>query len=169
MIHLPRFFFLNLIFQTYFLEGFLITCFFNQHSILYLCCFLSDIKLVIRNQRSISYLFFLVTRLLISCILDRAHMWYVCYSFSNTNLSISIRTVTQTMTLQYEILLEDIGTCSTSMHQIYIILSLILVVYLCQVPKLLLHRLFPNVRYSLWIDGKLELVVDPYQILERYT
>ncbi|PWA55817.1 hypothetical protein CTI12_AA424620 [Artemisia annua] len=36
-----------------------------------------------------------------------------------------------------------------------------------QIPKLLLHRLFPNVRYSLWVDGKLELVVDPYQILER--
>lgn len=41
--------------------------------------------------------------------------------------------------------------------------------FLWQIPKLLLHRLFPNVRYSLWIDGKLELVVDPYQILERYT
>lgn len=40
--------------------------------------------------------------------------------------------------------------------------------YLWQVPKLLLHRLFPNVRYSIWIDGKLQLVVDPYQILERY-
>ncbi|XP_057838268.2 probable hexosyltransferase MUCI70 isoform X2 [Cryptomeria japonica] len=37
-----------------------------------------------------------------------------------------------------------------------------------KIPKLLLHRLFPNVRYSLWIDGKLELVVDPYQILERF-
>ncbi|GFS46357.1 strawberry notch protein [Actinidia rufa] len=37
-----------------------------------------------------------------------------------------------------------------------------------KVPKLLLHRLFPNVRYSLWIDAKLELVVDPYQILERF-
>ncbi|WOL17073.1 hypothetical protein Cni_G25862 [Canna indica] len=37
-----------------------------------------------------------------------------------------------------------------------------------KVPKLLLHRLFPNVRYSLWIDGKLELVVDPYQVLERF-
>ncbi|KAG9448103.1 hypothetical protein H6P81_014231 [Aristolochia fimbriata] len=37
-----------------------------------------------------------------------------------------------------------------------------------KVPKLLLHRLFPNVRYSLWIDGKLELVVDPYRILERF-
>ncbi|XP_071721099.1 probable hexosyltransferase MUCI70 [Rutidosis leptorrhynchoides] len=37
-----------------------------------------------------------------------------------------------------------------------------------KVPKLLLHRLFPNVKYSLWVDGKLELVVDPYQILERF-
>nr|XP_043611603.1 probable hexosyltransferase MUCI70 [Erigeron canadensis] len=37
-----------------------------------------------------------------------------------------------------------------------------------KVPKLLLHRLFPNVRYSLWVDGKLELVVDPYQVLERF-
>jgi hypothetical protein len=26
----------------------------------------------------------------------------------------------------------------------------------------------PNARYSIWLDGKLELVVDPYQILERY-
>ncbi|KAA8519793.1 hypothetical protein F0562_014117 [Nyssa sinensis] len=37
-----------------------------------------------------------------------------------------------------------------------------------KVPKLLLHRLAPNARYSLWIDGKLKLVVDPYQILERF-
>ncbi|PHU26498.1 hypothetical protein BC332_04830 [Capsicum chinense] len=37
-----------------------------------------------------------------------------------------------------------------------------------KVPKLLLHRLFPNARYSLWLDAKLELVVDPYQILERF-
>lgn len=37
-----------------------------------------------------------------------------------------------------------------------------------KVPKLLLHRLFPNVRYSIWIDGKLKLVADPYQILERF-
>lgn len=37
-----------------------------------------------------------------------------------------------------------------------------------KVPKLLLHRLFPNVRYSVWIDGKLQLVADPYQILERF-
>lgn len=37
-----------------------------------------------------------------------------------------------------------------------------------KVPKLLLHRIFPNVRYSIWIDAKLKLVVDPYQILERF-
>lgn len=37
-----------------------------------------------------------------------------------------------------------------------------------KIPKLLLHRLFPNARFSLWIDGKLKLVVDPYQILERF-
>ncbi|KAF8391344.1 hypothetical protein HHK36_023648 [Tetracentron sinense] len=37
-----------------------------------------------------------------------------------------------------------------------------------KVPKLLLHRMFPNARFSIWIDGKLELVVDPYQILERF-
>lgn len=29
-----------------------------------------------------------------------------------------------------------------------------------QIPKLLLHRLFPNVRFSVWIDAKLQLVVD---------
>ncbi|XVF25797.1 hypothetical protein REPUB_Repub13aG0244500 [Reevesia pubescens] len=37
-----------------------------------------------------------------------------------------------------------------------------------KIPKLLPHRLFPNARFSLWIDGKLKLVVDPYQILERF-
>ncbi|KAH6795417.1 hypothetical protein C2S51_036403 [Perilla frutescens var. frutescens] len=37
-----------------------------------------------------------------------------------------------------------------------------------KIPKLLLHRLFPSARYSLWIDAKLELVVDPIQILERF-
>ncbi|KAI9185115.1 hypothetical protein LWI28_004252 [Acer negundo] len=30
-------------------------------------------------------------------------------------------------------------------------------------------RIFPDVRYSTWIDGKVKLVVDPYQILERYS
>ncbi|KAL9329352.1 hypothetical protein ACSQ67_004355 [Phaseolus vulgaris] len=38
-----------------------------------------------------------------------------------------------------------------------------------KIPKLLLHRMVPNARYSIWLDGKLELVVDPYQILERYS
>ncbi|KAK8993365.1 hypothetical protein V6N11_033466 [Hibiscus sabdariffa] len=37
-----------------------------------------------------------------------------------------------------------------------------------KIPKLLLHRLFPNARFSIWVDGKLELVADPYQILERF-
>ncbi|KAM7278403.1 hypothetical protein ACFE04_005537 [Oxalis oulophora] len=37
-----------------------------------------------------------------------------------------------------------------------------------KIPKLLLHRIFPNIRYSIWIDGKLKLVVDPYQVLERF-
>ncbi|CAA7013800.1 unnamed protein product [Microthlaspi erraticum] len=37
-----------------------------------------------------------------------------------------------------------------------------------KIPKLLLHRLFPNIRYSIWVDAKLQLVVDPYQILERF-
>ncbi|XP_042752177.1 probable hexosyltransferase MUCI70 isoform X2 [Lactuca sativa] len=37
-----------------------------------------------------------------------------------------------------------------------------------KVPKLLSHRLFPNAKYSIWLDGKLMLMVDPYQILERF-
>nr|XP_048323316.1 probable hexosyltransferase MUCI70 [Ziziphus jujuba var. spinosa] len=37
-----------------------------------------------------------------------------------------------------------------------------------RIPKLLLHRIFPNARFSLWIDGKLQLIRDPYQILERF-
>ncbi|KMT04237.1 hypothetical protein BVRB_8g183130 [Beta vulgaris subsp. vulgaris] len=37
-----------------------------------------------------------------------------------------------------------------------------------KVPKLLLHRLFPYARYSIWMDGKLQLVEDPYRILERF-
>ncbi|XP_057751507.1 probable hexosyltransferase MUCI70 [Arachis stenosperma] len=37
-----------------------------------------------------------------------------------------------------------------------------------KIPKLLLHRLVPNARYSIWVDGKLKLVVDPYKILERF-
>ncbi|CAN6688166.1 unnamed protein product [Malus baccata var. baccata] len=37
-----------------------------------------------------------------------------------------------------------------------------------KVPKILTHRMFPNTQYSIWIDGKMELMVDPLQILERY-
>ncbi|RLN00535.1 hypothetical protein C2845_PM06G00370 [Panicum miliaceum] len=37
-----------------------------------------------------------------------------------------------------------------------------------KIPKLLLHRLFPNVRFSVWIDAKLELIADPYLLLERF-
>ncbi|GBG68982.1 hypothetical protein CBR_g3681 [Chara braunii] len=37
-----------------------------------------------------------------------------------------------------------------------------------KIPKLLLHRLFPNMRFSLWIDAKLQLLIDPFQVLERF-
>ncbi|AQK87688.1 hypothetical protein Zm00014a_041330 [Zea mays] len=37
-----------------------------------------------------------------------------------------------------------------------------------KIPKLLLHRLFPNVKFSVWIDAKLQLVADPYLLLERF-
>lgn len=37
-----------------------------------------------------------------------------------------------------------------------------------KIPKLLLHRLFPNVWYSIWLDAKLQLVSDPYQVIERF-
>jgi hypothetical protein len=36
-----------------------------------------------------------------------------------------------------------------------------------KVPKILTHRLFPRAWYSIWIDGKMELMVDPLLILER--
>jgi hypothetical protein len=36
-----------------------------------------------------------------------------------------------------------------------------------KVPKILTHRLFPQAWYSIWIDGKMELIVDPLLILER--
>ncbi|PPS06283.1 hypothetical protein GOBAR_AA14364 [Gossypium barbadense] len=35
-----------------------------------------------------------------------------------------------------------------------------------KVPKILTHRLFPEAQYSIWIDGKMELIVDPLLILE---
>ena len=38
---------------------------------------------------------------------------------------------------------------------------------LSQIPKLLAHRLFPNSQFSMWVDAKLQLVQDPYKILER--
>ena len=36
-----------------------------------------------------------------------------------------------------------------------------------KIPKILTHRLFPQAWYSIWIDGKMELIVDPLLILER--
>ncbi|GAA0165048.1 hypothetical protein LIER_20548 [Lithospermum erythrorhizon] len=33
------------------------------------------------------------------------------------------------------------------------------------IPKYLVHRLFPNTKYSIWIDAKLQLVVDPLLLL----
>jgi hypothetical protein len=38
-----------------------------------------------------------------------------------------------------------------------------------KVPKILTHRLFPQAWYSIWIDGKMELIVDPLLILERLS
>ncbi|XP_002960842.2 uncharacterized protein LOC9633575 [Selaginella moellendorffii] len=37
-----------------------------------------------------------------------------------------------------------------------------------EIPKMLLHRLVPNARFSIWIDAKLQMVADPIQILERF-
>ncbi|XP_052179347.1 probable hexosyltransferase MUCI70 [Diospyros lotus] len=33
------------------------------------------------------------------------------------------------------------------------------------IPKYLVHRLFPNSKYSIWIDAKLQLVVDPLLLI----
>lgn len=33
------------------------------------------------------------------------------------------------------------------------------------VPKYLVHRLFPNSKYSIWVDAKLQLVVDPLVLI----
>ncbi|KAL3851488.1 hypothetical protein ACJIZ3_013370 [Penstemon smallii] len=33
------------------------------------------------------------------------------------------------------------------------------------IPKYLIHRLFPNSKYSIWIDAKLQLVVDPFLLI----
>ncbi|CAN1357283.1 Probable hexosyltransferase MUCI70 [Linum perenne] len=37
-----------------------------------------------------------------------------------------------------------------------------------KVPKFLSHRLFPSSRYSIWVDSKLRLAVDPMLIIERF-
>ncbi|KAG8384602.1 hypothetical protein BUALT_Bualt04G0134900 [Buddleja alternifolia] len=37
-----------------------------------------------------------------------------------------------------------------------------------KIPKILIHRLFPHAQYSIWIDAKMTLIVDPLLILERY-
>lgn len=37
-----------------------------------------------------------------------------------------------------------------------------------KVPKLLSHRLFPSARYSIWLDSKLRLQLDPLLILEYF-
>ncbi|XP_022879611.1 uncharacterized protein LOC111397104 isoform X1 [Olea europaea var. sylvestris] len=33
------------------------------------------------------------------------------------------------------------------------------------IPKYLIHRLFPNSKYSIWIDAKLQLVIDPLLLI----
>lgn len=33
------------------------------------------------------------------------------------------------------------------------------------IPKYLVHRLFPNSKYSIWVDAKLQLVVDPLLLI----
>lgn len=38
-----------------------------------------------------------------------------------------------------------------------------------KIPKILTHRLFPKAKYSIWIDGKMELIVDPLLMLERWV
>ncbi|CAI9114732.1 OLC1v1015521C1 [Oldenlandia corymbosa var. corymbosa] len=37
-----------------------------------------------------------------------------------------------------------------------------------KVPKFLSHRLFPSARYSIWLDSKLRLQLDPFLILEYF-
>ncbi|CAI9782149.1 unnamed protein product [Fraxinus pennsylvanica] len=34
-----------------------------------------------------------------------------------------------------------------------------------EIPKYLIHRLFPNSKYSIWVDSKLQLVVDPLLLI----
>ena len=37
-----------------------------------------------------------------------------------------------------------------------------------RVPKLLPHRFFPHAAYALWVDGKLQLQIDPLQAIRRF-
>ncbi|GFP88814.1 hypothetical protein PHJA_001025100 [Phtheirospermum japonicum] len=37
-----------------------------------------------------------------------------------------------------------------------------------KIPKILIHRLVPQARYSIWIDAKMTMTVDPLLMLERY-
>ncbi|XAR55631.1 hypothetical protein NMG60_11035762 [Bertholletia excelsa] len=37
-----------------------------------------------------------------------------------------------------------------------------------KIPKFLTHRLFPSARYSIWLDSKLRLLLDPLLILEYF-
>lgn len=34
-----------------------------------------------------------------------------------------------------------------------------------EIPKYLIHRLFPNSKFSIWVDAKLQLVVDPLLLI----
>ncbi|KAI3470594.1 hypothetical protein Pfo_027257 [Paulownia fortunei] len=37
-----------------------------------------------------------------------------------------------------------------------------------KIPKILIHRLVPQAQYSIWVDAKMTLIVDPLLILERF-
>lgn len=37
-----------------------------------------------------------------------------------------------------------------------------------KVPKLLTHRLFPNAKYSMWVDSKLRLAADPLLVFDKF-
>ncbi|XP_012848455.1 PREDICTED: uncharacterized protein LOC105968373 [Erythranthe guttata] len=63
---------------------------------------------------------------------------------------------------------NKVGLWRIIWRSIFSVLILCRLLLTWQVPKLLLHRLFPKARYSLWVDAKLELAVDPIQILERF-
>ncbi|KAJ4982473.1 hypothetical protein NE237_033310 [Protea cynaroides] len=37
-----------------------------------------------------------------------------------------------------------------------------------EIPKYLVHRLFPNVKFSIWVDAKLQLTVDPLLLIHSF-